>query len=170
MAHGEKAGWLLVGSPDTNICSMSRYWIRNHSKSSSIKQQRLNYAHRFCGSGIQTGHSPQPVSAQGASSGKTWLAWSWKYLEASRSYVWALGWGDLKAGLSQHHWLETYTLPHHVAWPRQSSEKSRLMSRLWRENIPRQPGGAACLFKTWPQESYKYHFCHPLDWSSHKPI
>lgn len=129
MAHGDKAGWLLVDIPDTNIHSMSRYYVRNHSKCSSMKQQLFNYAYRFWGSEIWTGHSPQPISAWwclGPHLGRlTWLVRGWNYLETSRSYVWALGWGDLKAGLR----VETYTLPLHVPWPWYSS-KSILMRKL----------------------------------------
>ena len=50
------------------------------------------------------------VTDMHARTGETWIARGWNYLVASRSYVRALGWGDLKAGLSQPCWVETYCL------------------------------------------------------------
>lgn len=81
------------------------------------------------------------------SSGKTWITGGWDYLEASRSYVLVLGWGDLKAGLMQRCWQETYPLPLYMAWPGQSSEYSNEEAS---EERSFQDGQvkAACLFKS----------------------
>ena len=89
------------------------------------------------------------VTDMHARTGETWIARGWNYLVASRSYVRALGWGDLKAGLSQPCWVETYCLSiclghdpilRRVSW----------WGSFWRENFLRPQdvfSEAACLLR-----------------------